>query len=302
MELRHLRYFIAVAEELHFTRAAKRLNIAQPPLSQQIRQLERELGVALFERSRHGVQLTDAGTVFFEHARRVIAAEEEARWAAQRAALGDVGRLVVGFGGSAAIDFLSDVVAIHRSRYPRVQIELHELGSHTQIERLLARQIHVGLLRERAPDDRIQEEVLRREPLIAVLPEHHRLASRARIALRELAEEPFVLAPRAQSSSYTDVVLAACEQAGFQPNVVQEGSETLAVLGLVEIGIGVSLLAAGVQNVSARGVAYRPLRRPVPSVELAMAWRKDDASRLVSAFLESCRAAVAAAKRTSRET
>lgn len=220
----------------------------------------------------------------------MLTAEAEARWAAQRAAHGDIGKLIVGFGGSSALGFLSGIVAAHRKRYPLVELELHELGSHEQIERLLARRLHVGLLRERAPDDRITEEVLQREPLIAVLPERHRLAGRKRIAVRDLAGEPFVLAPRAQSSSYTDAVLAACAEAGFQPRVVQEASETIAILALVAGGLGVSLLAAGVQTVRARGVVYRPLHPRPPTIELSVAWRHDDTSSLVGAFVATCRA------------
>jgi DNA-binding transcriptional LysR family regulator len=228
----------------------------------------------------------------------VLAAEAEARWAAQRAAHGDIGKLVVGFGGSSALGFLSGVVATHRSRYPLVELELHELGSHEQIERLLSRRLHVGLLRERAPDDRITEEVLQREPLIAVLPARHRLAGRKRIAVRDLAGEPFVLAPRAQSSSYTDAVLAACAEAGFQPTVVQEASETIAILALVAGGLGVSLLAAGVQTVRAKGVVYRPIHPKAPTIELSVAWRHEETSALVAAFVETCRVTAARVARS----
>jgi DNA-binding transcriptional LysR family regulator len=298
VELRHLRYFVAVAEELHFTHAAERLHMAQPPLSQQIRQLERELGVTLFERSRHGVRLTDAGVVLLDRARRTLEAADDAIWSTQRAALGEVGRLIVGFGGT-AVPVLSDVIAAHHEKYPGVRVVLRELGSSAQIQHLLDRQIHVGLVREHATDDRIQMEVLRREPLVVVLPAAHRLATRKRIAMRELAAEPWVLAPRTQSSSYSEAVHEASAEAGFQPQVVQEASETIAILGLVAAGVGLTVLSEGVEALRPRGVVFRRLGPPGADLELAVAWRRDQESALVSAFVDTCRRVASLARKAS---
>jgi DNA-binding transcriptional LysR family regulator len=297
VELRHFRYFVAVAEERHFTRAATRLGIAQPPLSQQIRQLESELGVVLFDRSRSGVRLTEAGAVFLDRARRVLEAADDARTSAQGAGRGEVGRLVVGFGGSIAIDVLADAVRAHRERFPEVQLVLRELVSADQISGLVDRQIQVGLLWERTVDARLQLEVLRSEPLVAALPTGHRLASRQNLAVKDLAAEPFVLSPTGQSSSFTEVVLGACARAGFSPNVVQEASEAVTVLGLVAAGIGISLLPVSVTDVQAKGVVYHPLRTRTATIQLAMAWLREGASPLVHAFLDTCRSTVVAGAR-----
>src|SRR5579875_998382 len=193
MELRHLRYFVAVAEELHFGRAAARLMIVQPSLSQQIRQLEDELGFPLLRRTKRSVELTDAGRVFLAEARDVLARVQSAKYAAQRANRGEVGRLVVGYISSSAFDLLPVLLRAYRERFPDVEVTLRELNTQEQVRALEEGHIHVGLLRLPISTPLINIEVVRREPIVCALPEEHPLASLERIPVALLGPEPVVM-------------------------------------------------------------------------------------------------------------
>src|ERR1051325_5213431 len=225
MELRHLRYFIAVAEELHFGRAAEKLCIAQPPLSQQIQQLERERGFVLFNRTNRKVELTAAGQLFLDEARETLAGLENAVHAGRRVAKGEVGWLGIGFVGSAPYQMLPRILSSYRERYPEVQLVFRELVSGRQVQALRDRRIHVGFARPPILEDDIVSEVIMTEPLVAALPEGHPLASKGAIVLRKWAQEPFILFPRHPSPSYGGFLISLCETAGFRPNVVQETAE-----------------------------------------------------------------------------
>ncbi len=285
MELRHLRYFVAVAEELHFGRAATRLGMAQPPLSQQIRRLEEELGVLLFERTKRRVQLTEAGRVFLDEARRTLAQAERAARAAQRAQRGEIGRLEVGYVGSAAFDVLPEILRTFRARFPEVELALHELTTAQQVRALDDERIGVGFLRPPLYDGRLASRVILREPLVVALPATHPLAHHRRIPLGALAGEPFILYPRHLAPGPYDQVLSLCHQAGFSPRVTQEAVEMQTIAGLVAAGIGVSLVVATVQDLRSSGVVYRALDGAAPTMDLAIAWRRDDPSRVLAAFL-----------------
>src|SRR5437868_8295885 len=193
MELRHLRYFVAVAEELHFGRAATRLSIVQPSLSQQIQQLEDELGFPLLYRTKRYVELTDAGMVFLSEAKLVLAQVQEAKRAAQRAYRGEMGRLVVGYISSSTYDLLPMILRVYRERFPEVEVTLRELTTQEQLRALEEEYIEVGLLRLPINAPMVYVEVVRQEPIVCVLPEEHHLARRERVAVSLLAEEPFVL-------------------------------------------------------------------------------------------------------------
>jgi DNA-binding transcriptional LysR family regulator len=288
MELRHLRYFLAVAEELHFGRAAARVQIAQPPLSQQIRQLEQELGVALFNRTKRRVELTPAGRAFLEHARQILAEAERAKRVAQRAGRGEIGRLAIGFASSADLDILPRVLRVWHERFPDVEIELHALLTSAQVDGLRRGRIQVGFVRLPMEETNLVVESIQREALVAALPDGHRLARRARVRLAELASDTMILFPRHTAPGYYDVFISACRRAGFTPQLLHPGSMQTN-LGLVSAGLGVSLLPASIRNLRRAGVVYRPLAPPVPQVEMGMAHRRDEPSAVLPAFLETVR-------------
>jgi DNA-binding transcriptional LysR family regulator len=290
MELRHLRYFVAVAEELHFGRAAERLHIAQPPLSQQIRRLETELGVELFRRNRRRVRLTDAGRLLLEQSRPLLAQADDLERLLGRAGAGEIGRLTIGFVGSASYQVLPAVLHEFRNRFPEVELRLEEGTTEEQVPALLSGRIDVGLVRPPVADDAIKLTPLVTERLIAALPEGHPLAKRATVPVAALAQEPFVLTPRRITGLYEDVI-GVCRAAGFSPQVVQEASEWQTIIGLVSAGIGVSLVPESVATFRRPRVAYRPLRGPNASLEIAIAQRRDDRSPLVAQFREVARTA-----------
>ena len=285
MELRHLRYFVAVAEELHFGRAAERLFIAQPPLSQQIQQLERELGVSLFQRTSRRVQLTPAGEAFLPEARQVLAGLETAANAARRAARGDTGWLGIGFAASATYDLLPAVLHDFREQFPDVDLSLTELNAAEQLAALRERSIHAGFVRPPVVDTEVVVNAVLREPFLVALPETHPLAKRAELALAELAAEAFVSFPERPTPSYAETVRRACEEAGFTPRVAQEVREMQTAISLVAAGLGLALLPASVAFLPRPGLIYRPLREPAPRTELAIVSRKLDPSPVLENFL-----------------
>jgi DNA-binding transcriptional LysR family regulator len=289
MELRHLRYFVTVAEELHFGRAATRLAIVQPSLSQQIRQLEDELGFPLLYRTKRSVELTDAGKVFLAEARQVLAQVREAKRAAQRAYRGEVGRLVVGYISSSTYDLLPLMLRVYRERYPAVEVALRELTTREQLRALEEEYIQVGLLRLPISAPLVHVEVVRREPIVCVLPEEHPLAMHERIAVSLLANEPFVLQASQRGAGYSVQLLQLCLSSGFSPNVIQEVTEMHTIVSLVAAGMGVSLVPLSARNIRSQGVVYRELEGAATLTEMAVAWRHDTQSALVQNFLSVAR-------------
>lgn len=285
MELRHLRYFVAVAEELHFGRAAARVRIAQPPLSQQIRQLEDELGVALFNRTRRRVELTPAGRAFLDEVRPLLERAERAAVTARRAGRGEIGRLAIGHVPSADLDVLPRVLRAWHARFPHVEIELHALLPASQLEALRDGHIHVGFIRLPVDQSGLVVEPIQREPLVAALPAGHPAARSTRVRLADLAADTMILFPRRTAPEYYDLILGACRRAGFAPRVLHPGSMQTN-LGLVSAGLGVALMPASIRNLRRAGVAYRPLASPVPQVEMAVAYRRDERSAVLPGFLE----------------
>lgn len=293
MELRHLRYFLAVADELHFGRAAARLHLAQPPLSQQIRKLERELGFDLFARTSRRVHLTDAGRAFRDEARAILSRVDEATASARRVAEGEAGALAVGFVASATYALLPRLYRRFRERHPDVALTISELSTAEQVEALRAGRIQVGLARAPVGDDALVIEPLAEEPLVVALPKRHPLASSRAVALRALASEPFVLFPRHPRPGWIDLVQGACAAAGFRPAVAQEVLELSTTVTLVAAGIGVTLVPASAQALRLAGVVYRPLRPPAPTTKLLALHRADEQRPVVRRFLEVAREVVA---------
>ncbi len=289
MELRHLRYFVTVAEELHFGRAAQRLQIAQPPLSQQIRQLEEELGVQLFHRTKRSVQLTEAGQLFLEEACQILTRAEQAIQIVQRADRGETGRLTLGFVGSATYSVLPGVLKVFRRRFPEVLLSLHEMTTTQQVQALHEDRIHLGFVRPPIYEQELMIESILKEPFVAVLPEFHRLANETQISLRSLANDPFILFPRYLGSGFYDQIVNMCQQVGFQPQVAQEAIQMQTIISLVAAELGVALVPASVQNLQRVGVVYKALAESTSQVELAMVWRPDKISSVLQKFLEVTR-------------
>lgn len=289
MELRHLRYFIAVAEELHFGRAAERLGISQPPLSQQIQALEEEIGARLFERPNRRVELTDAGRLFLDESRQVLAQVDKAVLLARRAHLGELGELKIGFTSSAP--FTSTIPSsIHafRKAYPDVHLDLQEMSSRQVLKALLEESLQVGVIRPLALPDAVHWVELFREPLVAVLRADHPLAAGSEdgLAIAALAEEPFVFFPRSYGTGLYDQVIALTRQAGFSPRIAQEASEAMTIIGLVSAGLGVSILPASFRRTRVDGVVYRTLSDPEATTAVWLVRRQNEGSPLALSFID----------------
>ncbi|QBF24705.1 LysR family transcriptional regulator [Pseudomonas tructae] len=289
MELRHLRYFIAVAEELHFGRAAQNLGISQPPLSQQIQALEQELGARLFERTNRRVELSEAGRLFLEEARLVLAQVDKAADVARRAQLGELGEMKIGFTSSAPFNS-SIPKAIHafRQRFPAVHLNLKEMSSRDVADALLDESIEVGLMRPLALPESLNVVELFREPLVAVINADHPLAqgSATGVHMAALAHEPFVFFPRSYGSGLHAQLLSLARQAGFSPHFAQEAGEAMTIIGLVAAGLGVSVLPASFQRMRIDGVVYRTLLDDDAVTAVWLVQRRDAPSAMARAFAE----------------
>jgi DNA-binding transcriptional LysR family regulator len=290
VELRHLRYFVAVAEERHFGRAAARLHIAQPPLSQQIRRLEAELGEPLLYRTTRSVELSPAGEVLLDRGREILAEVDAAIEDARRAARGEYGRLAIGFTGSCTYTMLPALAAALRRELPGVVLELRgELLTPAQVGRLLDGTLDLGLLRPPVRERDLCTEVLRSETLLAVLPETHPLAEADAVPLEQLQHEPFVTYPSHFRSVVHDAVEDACAAHGFKPLAAHEVAETATLVSFVAAGLGVSLVPASVCKMTVEGAVYRPLEHDTTRVELAVAWRRDDHRPILTHALDVIR-------------
>jgi DNA-binding transcriptional LysR family regulator len=290
VELRHLRYFVAVADELNFRRAAARLRISQPPLSQQIRRLEDELGVPLFRRTRRLVELTAGGRALLERARPLLEEVERLPALVARAARGETGVLTLGFVASSSYALLPAILRAFRDERPDVVVRLRELSSARQLAALASRSIDVGLLRPPVRAPAIETAPLLDEPFVVALPHDHRLARKQTIRVRELAGEPFVLFPPALGGGFSELVLQLCATAGFTPRVEQEADELQTIVNLVAAGVGVSLVPSALTELRRPDVTYRPLAGSRIRLELLVARRADDDSALTGRFVSIARA------------
>ncbi|HEX6772445.1 MAG TPA: LysR substrate-binding domain-containing protein [Acidobacteriaceae bacterium] len=288
IELRHLRYFLAVAETLHFGRAAKKLGMAQPPLSQQIRRLETMLGTPLFARTTRGVSLTAAGAMLRERARSTMARLEDDLEQTRRIARGEEGRLRVGFSGSVMFTGLPAAIQRYRRAHPRVEVDLREMWTAEQLPALVDGSIDVGFLRdgERRPELTIMP--LLRERFYAALPADHRLRRQRTVDVASLKDEPFVLFSRRHGDLAYERTARCCLDAGFQPRIVQEAPQFPTLIRLVAAGVGVSLAPACVATVIFPGTIFRPIRsKRWTSVDIGT--RVDGASATAAAFVETVR-------------
>jgi DNA-binding transcriptional LysR family regulator len=284
IELRHLRYFVAVAEELHFGRAAERLHLAQPPLSQQIRKLEELLGHPLFLRTSRSVRLTDAGEAFLQRARRTLRNVQRDLDETRSIGRGDVGSLHIGFIGSAVLSTLPAIFRTYREAYPRVRLHLHESFTSLVMEGLENGTLDAGILRDGDPVEGINVTTILSEPFVAVLPASHACAKQKSISPVALRGEPFIYYPRSAGARAYEKPLTLCEEHGFRPQVVQEASHWLTILQLIGAGLGVSIAPACVRRIATADVVCLPLRgaRTVSNIELA--WPAGDGRPIVERF------------------
>jgi len=294
IDLRHLRYFVAVAEELHFGRAALRLHIAQPPLSQQIRQLERNLGHALFVRTSRSVSLTTAGKELLERARRTLARVEEDLSAVRRVGRGELGALTVAFTGSAILrNPLPEAIRAYRRKYPEVDLRLRELGTMLQIDALRDGSIDLAFLRDPGPFDGLVIEELSREPYVAVLPSRHALAKLRVVPVKKLRGEPFIFHRRDIGPLAFDRTMAVCKHAGFLPEIVQEAPQWPTVIRLVESGLGVSIAPACVSKLETMGVVFRPTNAKSAFTEVSLGHRNEPVAPTAVEFVNIAKHAFA---------
>jgi len=299
MELRHLRYFVAVAEELHFTRAAERLGMGQPPLSQQIQQLERELGARLFRRLSRGVALTEVGTLFLADARATLAAAARAVDNARRAARGELGTLHIGFTASASFHaFVPKVILQFRETRPDVTLTLREGNSAEMLVAVREGRLDLAIVRPPSRHyEQLEVETLFDEDMLIVLSDHHPLSSRPSLALTELAQEDFVLYARQTGPGVFDAIVTACHQAGFSPNVTQEAPQMSSTINLVAAGLGVSIVPAAICSFRPEGVRYIPIDGIAPRAPLSLAYRRFERAETVLGFIDALR--VSAGRQTT---
>jgi DNA-binding transcriptional LysR family regulator len=289
MELRRLRYFIAVAEELHFGRAASRLDIAQPPLSRQIAALETEIGAQLFDRSRSQIRLTQAGQVLEGHARHLIEAMDNAYRETRLVGEGGHGRLRLAFVGSASHGALPSLIKSYRSHFPKVELALSAMNNAALHSALVQRDIDIAVARPDLNDDDLRHEPLSHEDLVLAIPDNSELLDRPHIAFRDLADQTFVLYPRRPRPSFADHVLSICKQEGFEPASLELAQDFQTAISLVSVGAGISVVPESVAETTRPGVFYRKYKGTNPGTALTILARRDNQSQQVMNFLDLAR-------------
>jgi DNA-binding transcriptional LysR family regulator len=292
MELRHLRYFIAVAEELNFTRAAERLHVSQPPLSQQIKQLEEEVQVQLFDRTRRWVRLTGAGRLFLEHARQVLAQVERAVFAARRTLGGEVDRLSVASTPWTNLTAVPRILRYFSEAHHQIQIEVQTLNSVLQVRAVKARTIDVGFMFPPPADEALQIERLVTYPLVVALPANHRFTARAQLSPGDLAGESYVMLAADVAPAYGAIVTKYWERTGVAIKERLKVDQAHAVIDLVAAGAGFALVPSSVQECEMQRVVCRRLDPAPPELELSLAWARGVESPAINALLEVARQVV----------
>lgn len=302
MELRHLRYFVAVAEELNFTRAAKRLGIKQPPLSAQIRKLEKEMGTALFRRETRGVELTDAGKLLLEEARIILRQVDRATTGVRRRGRGETGRISVGSaGGTFFHPLIPAIIREYGKRYPDIVLTPEASNTSLLVARVCAGQIDMAFVRPPiGAREGLATVPLVDEEAVMILPTGHRLAGSASAPLSALAKDTFILFPRTLHPGSYDLIIAACRRAGFEPVLGQEAPQIVSTVPLVAAGLGVSIVPRSICRIHADGVFCLPIEGDMPRAEIWLAYRRDDRSQAVKNFVAVARRATeTAVQRTS---
>jgi DNA-binding transcriptional LysR family regulator len=291
MEIRLLRSFLVLAQELHFGRAAERLHIAQPPLTKQIHQLERDLGVQLFERHSRGVRLTHAGQAFIEPAKKVLEAADFASAAAQRASDGETGTVTIGFSGALGGAVLPRIIRAVHQHHPNIEIRIRRQSySSIVLDRVVDGDLDLGIVILPVQRAGISTLPIMEHTLVAVLPRDHRLAAEEDVSFEALRDENFVAPEAYQGSVMRDLLVSRCVDAGFNPRIVQEAEDTYTILSLVGGGVGVSVSLSGVQNLHPDSVVFKPLRDSTDAICTGLGWRTDRVSRTLGRVMETLNA------------
>ena len=286
---RALRQFIVVAEELHMGRAATRLHISQPPLSQAMMRLEESIGAKLFLRANRAIKLTEAGKVFLDEAHRLLAQEAQAIANTRQASAGLSGTIILGFIGSVSYGLLPDLIAKFRRNHSEIAFDLRELSSGDQLEALEANRIDLGIVRlPLANATNCDLKIIKRERMIAVLPRDHKLAAARSIRLKDLAQETFMMFPPNRVPSLYAKTVTACHAAGFSPRVALEAWQMPTMVSLVATGVGIALLPAQIREIPHGGVIYKEIKDPIEALdlEIALAWRRTNTSKLLQRVVD----------------
>jgi DNA-binding transcriptional LysR family regulator len=287
MELKNLKSFVAVAEQLSFIRAARLLHLSQSALTEQIQKLEEELGVPLLIRDRRSVKLTGAGIVFLAEARATLARAKQAVERVQKAARGEIGRLRIAFVSSAALEIVPGIVVAFRNQFPAVSLDLTNLRTSSQVKALLSESIDVGFVRLPLSNDQLTIRVVHREPFVVVLPHGHPLANEKQIRLLQLQNEQFVAYGRRWAPGFYDAVIQMCTREGFSPEIVQETGEMYTAVALVAAGAGIAILPKSVVLAQSRNVLMKPLPSSTGLSEIAIAVRRFNNSSLIESFIQA---------------
>lgn len=285
MDLRQLRYFVVLAEQRHFGKAAELLNMAQPPLSQQIKAMEDELQVTLFDRSMRPIELTPAGRTLLREARQILQHMTRAQALTKRAAKGQEGRLVIGATGTAAVEFLPPVLEAFCERSPGVLLSLREMSSPAQFLALEKSEIHLGFVRPPVLDDNLASRLVHQEPFLVALPASHPLAAKTGIGLAELSGSALVVFDREEAPGFRDLIMHVCQSGGFFPERIQEASQMSTMLALVAARAGVALVPRSARRIAPEGVAFRPITDDCPLLELYAVWPRNRGSALIDELL-----------------
>lgn len=283
MDIRKMKYFITVAEELNFSRAAERLMMAQPPLSQEIRKLEEELGIQLLHRTKRMVELTDAGKIFLEGARQTLLQVDRTIKETQLADEGKIGHLIIGFVDST--ETVIDILKTFRERFPKIQLILREMTTDQQIKALYEKQIHIGFIRSKQNNEILVSEVCSEECLKLVLHEEHPLVSLHNISIKSLVDEPFILFPRHFGTNFYDLIISYFWEHGVSLNIVQEAIQMQTIVNLVAAGMGISVVPSSVESYKKSGVMYKDIQENTPKINLYVGWRQDEKSVVLENFL-----------------
>lgn len=292
MELRQLRYFLAVAAELNFTRAAARIGIAQPPLSQQISSLEKEIGTPLFVRSKRGVTLTAAGEAFIAYAQRAVTATEKAADVARGISKGQLGLLSVGAVFSSLYTVVPPTLRILLKSHPHIQVQFQEMTIRQQVASLEAGQIDLAILRGNIHNPNITTYTLMNESFVAAVPNDHPLAGEAEISLTDLAKYPFIIVSPSFNRDFSRITMSMFAQLGGDLNIIQEVADMHTLTAFVGANIGVAVVPASMQAIRISSVTYRPLTQTTAKTSLRLAWLKETPSRIVMPFVEAAREAI----------
>lgn len=293
MELRQLRYFLAVAEEQSFSRAAERLHVSQPPLSTQIKSLEDEIGTQLLQRSNRGVTLTAAGTIFYSEVRASLTRLENAKSKAQHADRGDAGTLSVGFVSLADYGILPPTLKEFRSRFPAVEVQLHELSTDAQISELRASRLDIGIGLGPLDEPDLNFELVQREALVLALPHGHALAkAKSPINLTQLSKENFIAPPRALSPGLYDSITSLCRAHGFTPRITQHARQMQTVISLIAGGMGVALVPASIAKLKMAGVDYHRVKGAKADIEIGVIHRSDTETPIMKNFIVTLKSKV----------